>query len=94
MEVRWLRLALADLDGIFQYIAQSNEQVAKRVIADIWHSGQLLGQHPNMGRAGRVDGTRELVIHDSKYLIPYRVIHNEVQILRVLHGAMDWPKSF
>ena len=94
MEVKWLRLALEDLDGIFRYIAQNNEQAASHIISQIWHSGQLLGQHPNMGRAGRVAGTRELVIQESKYLIPYRVIDDEVQILRVLHGAMDWPKSF
>ena len=85
---------MADLDGIFRYIAQNNEQAASRIVSQIWDSGQLLGQHPNMGRAGRVAGTRELVIQDSKYLIPYRVLNSEVQILRVLHGAMDWPKFF
>ena len=94
MTVKWLRLALADLDGIFRYISQNNEKAASRIVSQIWHSGQLLGQHPNMGKAGRVTGTRELVIQDSKYLIPYRVVGEEVQILRVLHGAMEWPESF
>jgi toxin ParE1/3/4 len=43
-----------------------------------------------MGRPGRVQGTRERVITGTPYLVVYRVRH-EVEILRVLHGAMRWP---
>lgn len=47
---------------------------------------------PNMGRQGRVSGTRELVVHPN-YLLVYDVVGDRVRILRVLHAAMQWPPS-
>lgn len=44
-----------------------------------------------MGRAGRVAGTRELVVADTPYIIPYRVRGDAVEILRVFHAARKWP---
>jgi toxin ParE1/3/4 len=54
----------------------------------------MLSDQPDAGRAGRVHGTRELVIADTPFILPYRVVENTVQILRVLHGARKWPKRF
>ncbi len=57
---------------------------------------ELLAQHPagaGLGRAGRVEGTRELVVPDTPYLVPYRVRGHAVEILRVFHGARKWPKK-
>jgi toxin ParE1/3/4 len=51
----------------------------------------MLADHPHMGRAGRVDGTRELVVARTPYLVVYRVISTEVRIIRVLHSAQCWP---
>ena len=42
------------------------------------------------GRPGRVEGTRELVVHPS-YLVAYRISGTEVQILTVRHAARLWP---
>ena len=53
-----------------------------------------LAEHPALGRAGRVPGTRELVISDTHYIIPYRVRRNAVEILRVFHSARRWPTEF
>ena len=44
-----------------------------------------------MGRQGRIDGTRELVIHGLPYIIPYRMRHGRVEILAVIHAARRWP---
>lgn len=49
---------------------------------------------PNMGRAGTVSGTRELVIKKTPYIAVYRVDENEIHILRVLHGSQQWPTVF
>ena len=54
---------------------------------------ELLAQHPALGRPGRVEGTRELVVPDTPYLVPYRVRGHAVEILRVFHGARKWPKK-
>jgi plasmid stabilization system protein ParE len=45
-----------------------------------------------MGKLGRADGTREIVISGLPYIIPYRVKNNVVQILRVFLGARLWPE--
>jgi toxin ParE1/3/4 len=44
-----------------------------------------------MGRPGRIDGTRELVINSTPYIAAYRIEGETVRILRVLHGAQQWP---
>ncbi len=47
-----------------------------------------------MGRAGRVPGTRELVISGTPYIVPYRVRGGAVEVLRVFHAARRWPTEF
>ncbi len=54
----------------------------------------LLTKNPAMGRPGRVSGTRELVVADTSYLVPYRVRANAVEILRVFHASRKWPNKF
>jgi toxin ParE1/3/4 len=49
---------------------------------------------PGLGRPGRVEGTRELVVANTPYLVSYRVRNNVVEILRVFHGARKWPQKF
>ena len=83
-----------DLEEIADYISQDNPEAARRVVSRLWTAVKTLAQQPEMGRPGRVYGTRELVVSDTPFVVPYRVLGSEVQILRVLHGARDWPKSF
>jgi len=81
-----VRLALNDLDEAAEFIAQDNPESASRVLKRIWDAVQMLADHPHVGRAGRVLGTRELVIAGTPFIIPYRVAENTIQVLRVLHG--------
>ena len=53
-----------------------------------------LAAHPHMGRPGRVPGTRELVVTRFRYILPYRVREQSVEILRVFHTARKWPQRF
>jgi len=94
MKIKWVRLALADLDQAAEFISQDNPEAAKRIVKRIRDATRLLSDHPNAGRPGRVHGTRELVITDTPFILPYRVVRNTVQILRVLHGARKWPEQF
>jgi plasmid stabilization system protein ParE len=48
---------------------------------------------PASGRVGRIAGTRELVINGTPYVAAYAVTDTTVRILRVLHGAQEWPES-
>lgn len=74
-----------------QYIAKDKPSAANRVAKRILSTVNLLAEQPNMGRPGRVSGTRELIVSSTPYLIPYRVKNSRIEILRVLHVAMQWP---
>lgn len=54
-------------------------------------AGRLV-DHPNLGRPGRIAGTRELVAHQN-YVLVYDVTGDMVRILRVLHAAIQWPSE-
>ena len=94
MRVRWLRRALRNLDEEAEYIARDNPQAAARIVERIATSVDRLANHPASGRAGRVPGTRELVVSGTPYIVPYRVRGDTVEVLRVFHGARKWPKQF
>jgi addiction module RelE/StbE family toxin len=94
LKIRWVSLALDDLREIDEFITKDNPVAAQKVLAVIWDTTQLLKQHPHLGRPGRVSGTRELVISGTPFIIPYRVVSDEIQVLRVIHGARNWPDKF
>ena len=87
MVVRWLREALRNLDEEATYIAADDPAAARLVGARVLDAVALLAQHPGMGRPGRVPGTRELVVLKTRYLVPYRVRGETVEILRVFHTS-------
>lgn len=95
MHLKWTELASADLDDIEAYIAEDNSPlVAVDVVLKILDVVELvLPSHPEGGRQGRKKGTRELVIDGIPYTVVYRIMkaYQEVQILRVLHDAQQWP---
>ena len=94
LEIRWLKRGLANLDAEATFIALDNPAAAARLVDTIARTVELLAQHPGLGRPGRLEGTRELVVANTPYLLPYRVRNNVVEILRVFHGARKWPKKF
>ena len=53
----------------------------------------LLPENPQIGRPGRVPGTRELIIPKTPFIVPYRLQGNAIQILRIYHGARRWPEN-
>ncbi len=94
MRVRWLRSALRNLDDEAAYIAKNDPRAAARTVERIRRAVDQLGDHPEVGRPGRVSGTRELVVPDTPYIVPYRVRGDRIEILRVFHGARRWPRRF
>ena len=94
MRIRWLEEAIHDLDALQSSIAQDNEKAAANVAMKILNAIDTLSTQPDMGRAGRVPSTRELVITGTPYIIPYRVKQNAIEILHVYHSAMQWPELF
>lgn len=93
MKLRWTRLAANDLEDIADYIAQDNPIAAHQVLVKIQHDTLKLKNNPFLGREGRIHGTRELIIQQLPYILPYRVIDQNIEILRVLHTARRWPEQ-
>jgi toxin ParE1/3/4 len=91
----WSPEAIEDLIALREYIAQDDPSAARRIGLHIIENIEtLLPNNPEMGRPGRVPATRELVIPRTPFVVPYRLVGNNIQILRILHGARRWPDSF
>ena len=91
----WSREALDDLEELRSYIAADNPRAALGVFVRIVDQVALLPQQPNIGRPGRVPGTRELVVSNTPCIVAYSVIGPDtVRVLGVRHGARKWPESF
>ena len=93
MRVRWLRQALRNLDDEARYIAADDPAAAGLVVERVLQAVAMLEQQPGIGRPGRVAGTRELVVLKTRYLVPYRVRGDDIEILRVFHTSRRPPRQ-
>ena len=94
MKLKWTRLALQDLRHLHEYIADDNPSAASRMVTRMQEATERLKNHPQMGRSGRVQRTRELVIASSPYVVVYILGNSEIQIVAIIHSAMRWPDTF
>lgn len=90
MLVRWTRPALTDLIETQRFIAKENPDASSVVAQRLWDAAQSLVSHPQIGRPGRVPGTRELPVPRTPYLIIYRIRQEAVEIIRLWHGRRDY----
>ena len=94
MRLQWTEPAARDLDEVEKYISRENSPiVAIDIVLKVIETVEIvLLAHPRAGRIGRVTGTRELVIEGASYVITYRQVGpDQLQIIRVLHDAQQWP---
>lgn len=91
LNIKWLEKALLEFDDALDFLAEKNQSSAENLAKIVTDAVNALEDQPHLGRPGRVKGTRELVINGYPYLIPFRVINNEVQILRVFHTKRKPP---
>lgn len=93
MRVVWLPRALKDREKQIAYIATHSPTNAVEQGDRIQNQANLLADYPEMGRIGRKPRTRELVVNRTPFVLVYRVraTARRVEILRVLHGAQQWP---
>jgi toxin ParE1/3/4 len=94
MKVVWSQRAVRHLVALREFIARDSEQNAILVAKRILDAIDLLKTQPDMGRPGRVIGTRELAIPDTPFIIPYRVRNQRLELIAVFHGRQKWPKRF
>jgi toxin ParE1/3/4 len=92
MRIRWTDSAVHDFTSICDYIEKhGSSATARRVALSIHHQIEMLAKFPEYGRTGRKPDTRELVLAALPYLAIYRIHEEAVEIVRILHGAQDWP---
>lgn len=94
MKVVWTAPALRELEAIGDYIARENPRASARIVTRIFDRVDMLADHPESGRPGRIANTRELVVTDTPFIVPYRVRGDRIEVLSVFHGARRWPESF
>ena len=94
MIIHWSPTAVSDLVAIREYIAHDSPSAANKIANRIKESVNRLINFPLSGRAGRIPGTRELVIPGTSYIAAYTIQGDEVLIASVLHGRQRWPESF
>jgi addiction module RelE/StbE family toxin len=93
MKLRYTPRARLDLTEIYDHIGRENPQAARRVVALIRQKVKSLALNPAIGRQGRVEGTRELVIDRHPFIVAYAVAGvDEIQILAVVHTSRLWAE--
>ena len=89
MKLRWSQRALADLQRLADRIAADDKPLAAQAFVEaIADRVARLEEFPLLGRQGRLDDTRELIVHKN-YLLTYRLRADEVQLLQVWHVARE-----
>jgi toxin ParE1/3/4 len=91
LKIYWLEKAAIDLEQAYEFILFDNPQAAKNEINKILETVERLSANPGMGKAGRVPKTRELVVAGTPYIVIYRAKGSRLEILRIFHGARQWP---
>ena len=92
MELFWTLEATDDRNEIYDYIEADNPVAALALDELFSEKANSLVYHPDIGRPGRVIGTRELVTHQN-YILIYDVVDDLVRVLRILHASRQWPPS-
>jgi addiction module RelE/StbE family toxin len=89
--VVWSPRAIAHLADLRAYIAHDNPTAAGRVATTLLAAAERLAEFPNLGRPGRIADTRELIVPGTRYVIPYRLRGERLEIIAVFHGRQKWP---
>jgi len=93
MIIVWLPKADKTREALLAYIEKENMTAALEHGDQIDSQVKQLSAYPEMGKTGRKQGTRELVISRTSFVVIYRIKPkaNRVEILRVLHSSQKWP---
>ena len=91
MQLRWTEEAADDLERIADYLLTHAPDRAPELVRTVYDAPSALLTFPNRGRLGKKEGTRELVLSPLPYIVVYTVLGDVIFIVRILHGAQNWP---
>jgi plasmid stabilization system protein ParE len=90
LRLKWRPLAEEDLLCILEFIGEDDPDAALALVHMIREKAEGLRVRPRLYRAGRVSGTREMVVHHN-YIVVYSIDADVVEILNVKHARQQWP---
>lgn len=90
LRLKWRPLAEEDLLCILEFIGEDDPDAALALGQMIREKVEGLRVRPRLYRAGRVSGTREMVVHHN-YIVVYSIDADVVEILNVKHARQEWP---
>jgi len=90
----WSARAKRDVRDIGLYIAQHDQTAAAAIVKRIVATADRLDEYPELGRLGRVNDTRELLVPGARYIVVYRIGRRNVRIVAVMHTSRKWLTTF
>jgi toxin ParE1/3/4 len=89
MRIQWTPAAAADLQNLSDYLKDHHPHYRQPTMRKVYAAVQSLKEWPHRGRAGREEGTRELLFPPLPYIAVYRVQGQSIEVLRIYHGAQE-----
>ena len=86
--------AADQLRNIFDFVSADNPAAAIRTVRRIRQAILSTARVPYTRRIGRVEGTCEITVSGTSYLVAYRIVERSIHVLANFHGAQRWPESF
>lgn len=90
-QLEFTERAFLNIAAAEEYITKDNPAAAQKVVETIYSTAEKLESFPDMGKPGRVPGTRELPLAKSPYTIIYRIKAHRVVVYAVLHQSRQYP---
>ncbi|MBN8808989.1 MAG: type II toxin-antitoxin system RelE/ParE family toxin [Sphingomonas sp.] len=89
-DVTWSDEAIADLEAIDDYWMSYSEERAEQIAERIERAAAFLATMPHAGPAIRRADARKWRVTQTMYILIYRVLDQQIDILRIHHGREDW----
>lgn len=93
MTVAWAPRAVRHLQALRAHVAEHDPAAAQRIATLLLAAAGRLAEFPQLGRPGRLAGTRELTVPRTPYVIAYRARGARVEVIAVLHVRQQWPPA-
>ena len=95
LPLRWTERAIADLEGIAEFVSRTSAVYAEGVVLRIDQRLQLLRQYPQLGKlAPEAEDLRVREVVVDSYRVFYRPQDACVEVLTILHGRQRTPREF
>jgi toxin ParE1/3/4 len=90
MKVHGTNPAERHLDAIFNHIAQNSQEYAKRMVDRLTRRSKQIAEYPLSSRkVPEYDSNQIREVIEGPYRIIYYIKSDQVDVLAVIHGAMN-----